>query len=123
MPKYLIAPSLIVFGLACAIAAQDTKPGTQQFPPDIFPPLLGNKVAPICPRIAREPRIQGTVILDIIINQSGEVSEINLVSGQPMLVPAAIVAVKQWRYRPFLLNGQPIQVETLAYINFTLAHQ
>src|SRR5690348_13360745 len=121
MPKYLLASSFIVIGLACAIAAQDTTATARKVTPDVAQALLVSRVAPIYPPLARQARIQGTVILDIIVNKAGEIRDVKLVSGHPMLAPAAIDAVKQWRYRPYILNGEPVEVETQITVNFTLA--
>jgi TonB family protein len=82
---------------------------------------LLKRVPPVYPPLARQARIQGTVILKVLINKSGEVANIQLVSGHPMLAPSAIEAVKQWKYDPYLLNGEPIEVLTNVAVNFTLA--
>jgi periplasmic protein TonB len=76
---------------------------------------------PIYPRIARDARVQGVVILRAIISKTGQIQNLEVVSGHPMLVPAAIQAVKQWRYRPFLLTGEPVEVETGVTVTFHLA--
>jgi TonB family protein len=78
------------------------------------------KVDPIYPPLARQARIQGSVILQVVINKSGDVENIQLYSGHPMLAPAAIDAVKQWKYKPYLLNGEPVEVETTVTVSFTL---
>jgi protein TonB len=78
------------------------------------------KVEPKYPPIARGARIQGQVVLSAIISKTGEIEDLALVSGHPMLVPAAIDAVKQWRYRPYLLNGGPVEVETTITVTFLL---
>ena len=65
--------------------------------------------------------MQGVVILRAIISKTGEIQNLEVVSGHPMLVPAAIQAVKQWRYRPFLLTGEPVEVETGVTVTFLLA--
>lgn len=83
--------------------------------------LLLNKVTPQYPPIARAARIQGNVVLKAIIGKEGTIQDLQLVSGHPMLVPAAIEAVRQWRYRPYLLNGQPVEVETSVTVIFVLA--
>ena len=83
--------------------------------------LLIHKVTPPYPGIARAGRIQGDVVLKAIISTDGSIQDLQLVSGHPMLVPAAIEAVKQWRYRPYLLNGQPVEVETTITVIFTLS--
>jgi periplasmic protein TonB len=81
---------------------------------------LMQKVQPLYPAIALAARVQGTVLLKAIISKNGEIENLELVSGHPMLIQAAIAAVKQWRYRPFLLNGEPVEVETTINVNFQL---
>ena len=83
--------------------------------------LLIRKVPPSYPPLARQARIQGTVILQAQISKTGDIQNLQLISGHPMLAPAAIEAVKQWKYRPYLLNGEPVEVETQVQVNFTLA--
>jgi len=78
------------------------------------------RVEPTYPPLAREARIQGVVILTAIIDKDGNIQNLRLVSGHPMLAPAAIDAVKQWRYKPFLLNGQPVEVETTVTVTFQM---
>jgi len=82
--------------------------------------LLIHREEPPYPPLARAARIQGEVILTAIINTNGEITNLQLVSGHPMLVPAALAAVKQWRYKPYLLNGQPVEVETTITVIFAL---
>jgi protein TonB len=83
--------------------------------------LLVRKVPPAYPPLARQARIQGTVILQAQISKEGNIENLQLISGHPMLAPAAIEAVKQWKYKPYLLNGEPVEVETQVQVNFTLA--
>jgi protein TonB len=83
--------------------------------------LLIRRVEPAYPTLARSARVQGDVVLSAIININGEIENLQLVSGHPMLVPAALTAVKQWRYKPYLLNGQPTEVETTITVIFTLS--
>ena len=83
--------------------------------------LLVRKVPPVYPPLARQARIQGQVILQAQISKNGDIENLQLVSGHPMLAPAAIEAVKQWKYKPYLLNGEPVEVETTVQVNFTLA--
>jgi TonB family protein len=80
---------------------------------------LITKVQPVYPGDAKQ--IQGTVVLKVIIDKQGNVSNIQAISGHPMLIPAAIEAVKQWKYRPYLLNGDPVEVETSVTVTFTLS--
>ncbi len=80
-----------------------------------------HKVVPTYPPLARTARIQGAVILQAMIGKSGTIENLRLLSGHPMLAPAAIEAVRQWRYRPYILNGEPVEVETQITVNFSLA--
>ena len=82
--------------------------------------LLIHGVKPQYPTIAREARVQGTVVLKVIIAKDGTIQNLQLVSGSPLLAPAAIEAVKEWRYKPYYLNGQPVEVETDITLNFDL---
>jgi protein TonB len=76
--------------------------------------------SPIYPAIARTARIEGTVILQATISKTGTIEGLHVLSGPPMLQQAAIDAVKQWRYRPYLLNGDPVEVETTINVIFSL---
>ena len=82
--------------------------------------LLVRKVNPNYPPLARQARIQGSVLLQAEISKTGDIQNLRLISGHPMLAPAAIEAVKQWRYKPYLLNGEPVEVATQLQVNFTL---
>ena len=83
--------------------------------------LLIRKVQPTYPPLARQARIQGAVQLQAEISKDGSIENLRLLSGHPMLAPAAIEAVKQWRYKPYILNGEPVEVETQITVNFTLS--
>ena len=83
--------------------------------------LLVHRVQPNYPPLARQARISGTVVLRAVISKDGSIENLSLVSGHPMLAPAAIDAVKQWKYKPYLLNGEPVEVDTEVQVNFTLA--
>ena len=83
--------------------------------------LLMKKVQPQYPALARQARIQGAVVLQASIGKDGNVQNLRAVSGHPMLTPAAIEAVKQWKYRPYFLNGEAVEVDTTITVNFTLA--
>lgn len=82
---------------------------------------LIRKVRPNYPALARSARIQGTVVLQAMISKQGTIENLTVVTGHPMLVPAAIDAVRQWRYRPYILNNEPVEVETQITVNFSLA--
>jgi len=82
--------------------------------------LLTHRIEPTYPVLAREAHIRGAVVLTAIIDKDGNIQNLQLVSGHPMLAPAAIEAVKQWRYKPYLLNGQPVEIETTITVKFEL---
>ena len=83
--------------------------------------LLVRKVQPIYPPLARQARIQGKVLLQAVISKDGSIENLHLINGHPMLTQAAMDAVKQWKYKPYLLNGEPVEVETQVEVNFTLS--
>ena len=79
------------------------------------------RVQPDYPTIARQARVQGQVVLRAMISREGTIENLQVLSGHPMLVRAAVNAVQQWRYRPYVLNGEPIEVETEVKVNFVLS--
>ncbi|HYL13214.1 MAG TPA: energy transducer TonB [Terriglobales bacterium] len=83
--------------------------------------LLIKKVQPPYPPLARQARIQGQVVLQAEISKDGTIQNLRLISGHPMLAPSAIEAVKQWRYKPYYLNGEPVEVETQITVIFSLS--
>lgn len=81
---------------------------------------LLEKVDPVYPQLAKTARIQGAVVLALEIDKDGAVTSVQVVSGHPMLVAPATDAVKQWRYRPYHVNGEPVAVSTQVIVNFQL---
>jgi periplasmic protein TonB len=81
-----------------------------------MPPMI----PPITP-LAKQARIQGTVRFTAVIGKDGTIQNLQLVNGHPLLVQAAQDAVKQWLYKPTLLNGEPVEVITTIDVNFTLS--
>jgi protein TonB len=79
-----------------------------------------NDVKPVYPMIAKNNRITGSVVLHALISKTGTIENLQVVSGHPMLTQAALDAVRQWKYRPYLLNGEPVEVETTVQVNFNL---
>ncbi|HEY1338133.1 MAG TPA: energy transducer TonB, partial [Bryobacteraceae bacterium] len=76
---------------------------------------------PVYPPLAKQARISGVVHLEAIIAKDGTVQQLKVIQGHPLLVPAALEAVKQWVYQPTLLNGEPVEVVTQIDVNFTLS--
>ena len=83
--------------------------------------MVVSKVQPVYPQLAKSARVEGVVHLAVIIAKDGTIQEIHSLGGPALLIQSAMDAVKQWVYRPTLLNGQPVQVETTVDINFALA--
>jgi TonB family protein len=84
---------------------------------------LLSQVPLVYPPLARQARIQGNVVLHVIVDPDGRVKEVTLISGHPLLVQAAIDSVRQWRYKPTLLNGTRVAVDTRATVTFTLENK
>jgi protein TonB len=84
---------------------------------------LISQAKPIYPPLAKQARISGSVTFNVIIAADGTVKNMDVVSGHPLLVAAAIEAVRQWVYQPTLLNGNPVEVVTQVVVNFTLADE
>ena len=82
--------------------------------------LLIRQVRPVYPQIAIHARVQGPVVLHAVIGRDGSIQQLQVMNGHPMLTRAALEAVQQWRYRPYVLNGEPVEVETQITVNFTL---
>ena len=113
---------LVFVILAGSVPAQEAAPAPKQVTgvetEQRF--VLLRKVGPRYPPLARQARIQGTVLLAIRIDQEGNVAKLELISGHPMLAGAAMDAVMQWKYKPYVSNGQPVEVETQVQVSFAL---
>jgi TonB family protein len=96
-------------------------PAKVKIPADVAVGLLLQKTQPIYPPIARAARVSGTVVLQATISKAGTVEELRVVSGPPMLQRAALDAVKTWRYKPYTVNNEPVEVETTVNLIFTLS--
>jgi TonB family protein len=124
--------------LACTVFAQDSSPQQKDSGPSassaapselprvsisagVSHGLLIHQVNPMYPPDAKKNHVQGSVVLRAFIGRDGIVQEVQVIKGPEELTQAAIDAVKQWRYKPYYLNGEPRQVETSVIVNFTLA--
>jgi len=117
-------------GLPLGILPSGTRPVLPTPPPTIsrafrtssmLEGMLIRRVQPVYPPLARTAHVQGPVVVYALISKAGTMENVHAISGHPMLVPAAIDAVSQWRYRPYILNSEPIEVETQITVNFLLA--
>jgi protein TonB len=124
-----------VFGLVPTEVAPPPKPAAQQPPAQrtevapLLPVRIGGivqaakllrQVKPIYPPLAKQARISGDVRLEAVISRDGTVASLQLISGHPLLAPAAVEAVRQWLYRPTTLNGEPVEVLTQIEVHFKL---
>ena len=82
--------------------------------------LLIKRVQPVYPSQAMQMRIEGTVLLDATITKDGKISNVKVVKGDDVLAKAAVDAVKQWKYNPYFLNGEPVPIQTQINITFKL---
>jgi protein TonB len=137
-------PQIVGFGCTTLCVAKSGDPGgltnllsggTQPVLPAAPPPTVTypirlshisegdiiHKIQPVYPALARSAHIQGTVLLQAAISKLGTIERLRVISGHPMLAGAAIDAVSQWRYRPYVLNNEPVEVETQITVNFSLA--
>jgi periplasmic protein TonB len=97
-------------------------PRTLSIPSRLMAGNLLDKTVPQYPAIARAARIQGTVVLQATIAKDGTIQNPRVINGPPMLQQAAMDAVRSWRYKPYLLNGEPVEVETTINVVFNLGN-
>jgi protein TonB len=97
--------------------------GRQVVSQGVIEGLLIQRTMPVYPVIARTAGISGTVVLAAVISKGGAIEDLRVVSGNPMLQQAALHAVREWRYRPYLLNGQPVEVETTVNVVFSMGNR
>lgn len=119
--KYRGLPAIAaVLGLTVLVAAQDEQPRPQKLKVSsgVAERMKVHADPPKYPREAREKGIQGDVIVRATIDTKGHISEVEVVSGDPMLADAALKALKHWKYLPYVLNGQPVEVETTIRFQF-----
>jgi len=94
--------------------------GLYELSPEVAEGSLLHRVEPDYPEAARQQHLQGPVILDVRIGRDGTIQETKLLSGQRLLADAAIAAVKQWQFRPRVVKGQPVEMQTTITLNFRL---
>ena len=98
-----------------------SKPPRQlSVPADVMQGNLLNKVMPVYPEAAKKAKIQGTVVLSAVISKNGNVANLRVVSGPDELQQASLDAVRQWTYKPYLLNGDPVEVKTTVNVVYSL---
>jgi TonB family protein len=105
---------------AAGSAIPDETPKRVRVAGGVLQGLLVHQVAPVYPDAARQSRIEGTVVLQAIISKEGRITDLKVISGPKELARAALGAVQQWQYRPYLLMGEPVEVLTTVQVNFQL---
>ena len=98
----------------------DSQTASDQVPRPATNGYLLRRVVPKYPEQAQQQHIQGPVVLNAVVRTDGSVQEVKVVSGEPALVPAAVEAVKQWRFQPQRVKGNPVEFETQITVNFSL---
>jgi TonB family protein len=83
---------------------------------------IAHKVPPVYPPIAKMARVEGVVVLDVVVNKNGELAEVKVVSGPAMLTHGALDAVRQWHFKPYIVDGRPIEIESQVTMSFRLTH-
>ncbi len=84
--------------------------------------MIIKQVQPTYPQIALTMRIEGSVELLATISKTGDITSVKVLSGDPQFTTAAMDAVKRWKYRPYMLNGEPVEIQTQVTINFKVPH-
>jgi TonB family protein len=94
--------------------------GTLQVNPGVMASQIVTKTQPVYPQEAKDAKLSGAVVLDAVIGKDGTIKSLHLVSGPDVLAKSAWVAVKGWTYKPYLLNGEPVEVETTITVHYHL---
>jgi protein TonB len=109
-----------VFGSGNAPKVQAAPPKKINISAGVAVGNLIQKTSPVYPPIAKAARVSGTVVLQATISKTGTIENLRVISGPAMLQQAALDAVRSWRYRPYLLNNDPVEVETTVNVIFSL---
>jgi periplasmic protein TonB len=111
----------VIGGIMAGSTNLPAKPKLVKVSQGVSSGLLVKKVTPEYPPIAKQAHVQGSVILRAVIGKDGKVENVQPESGSPLLASAAVNAVKQWKYKPYVLDGSPVEVETTVTVNFRLS--
>ena len=117
------SPDGVLASIGSGLAVPPPRLPTRPAPPRVSRMMEGNlihRVDPPYPAIAKTARVQGVVVIKAIISRDGAIEHAELLNGPALLTSAAMAAVRQWRYRPYYLNGEPVEVETQITLNFVL---
>jgi len=126
-PVILNKVTIVPEGGAAALSPAPAAPAAAVQPPmrinisgGVAQGMLSKRTPPVYPIDAKQQGVSGAVVLHALIDKQGQIANLRVISGPELLQQAALDAVKQWEYRPYLLNGQPVEVETVINVIFTL---
>jgi TonB family protein len=120
LPDSKATDSTLAGLVSSSVTVPKPVPGALQVSEGVIQGLLIKKIAPVYPANALKLRKQGAVELLATVSKTGTITKIKVLNGEPMLAQAAVDAVRQWKYRPFLLNAEPVEIQTQITINFKL---
>jgi TonB family protein len=112
---------VLAIGAEAPLAVAQAQPTKAFVSPSVASGLLMRRIPPVYPSTAQGQHIQGDVVLKVNTDKQGNVTDIEMVSGDPALAPAAIEAVRKWKYHPFALHGVLLPMETLVSVSFTVS--
>lgn len=122
--RQILKGALVILALSAALVAQHTKPKDEGASLDLAEAAADSriiyKIAPEYPDIARRGHIEGPVSVRILVNTGGVVEKMTPLKGNPFLLIAAMNAVQKWRYRPYLINGAPVEFQSVVTVKFSL---
>jgi TonB family protein len=116
-----LAPSSVPMSTQIPVQQESQPPTPVRVSQGLSQSMVVSRIYPMYPKDSKDKGVQGPVKMRAIINQAGEVAKLELIDGDPLLAPAAMDAIRQWKYRPYVLNGNPVEVETTITFNFTLS--
>ncbi len=120
VPGGMFSPGEAFHSQRPVAVTQGAKPGPVRVSSAVVAGLLIKKTLPVYPPLGKALRIEGVVVLQAMISKAGTIENLQVVSGPAMLQQSALDAVERWRYRPYLLNGEPVEVQTTVNVIFTL---
>jgi periplasmic protein TonB len=120
LPEAKTSDSALAGIVSTNVAVPKPAPGALQISEGVTQGLLIKKIAPVYPAAAMKLRKQGSVELLATVSKSGAITKLQVLQGESILAQAAVDAVRQWKYRPFLLNAEPVEIETQITIKFKL---
>ena len=120
--KFMLIAILLLLPVAYAQQPDSPRPERIRVSSGVAEGQIIRRIDPVYPKEAQENHIQGEVVLTATISKEGNIINLKVVSGHPLLADAAVEAVKQWKYRPYILNDEPVEIETTVTVRY-IHHQ